>query len=60
MPLRAALVRHPTLPLAVVALVTFVWFAASNGGFDGTTWYPGALIVLALLVIAAAPRRPGP
>jgi O-antigen ligase len=31
---------------------TFVWFAASNGGFDATTWYPGALIVLALVVIA--------
>jgi O-antigen ligase len=52
-PLRAALVRHPTLPLAAVALVTFILFAASNGGFDGTTWYPGALIVLALVVIAA-------
>ena len=53
MPLRAALVRHPTLPLAAVALVTFVWFAASNGGFDGTTWLPGALIVLALVAIGA-------
>jgi O-Antigen ligase len=50
--LRAALVRYPALPLAAVALVTFVWFAASNGGFDGTTWLPGSLIVLALLVIA--------
>ncbi|HEY0631622.1 MAG TPA: O-antigen ligase family protein [Thermoleophilaceae bacterium] len=52
-PLRAALIRHPALPLAVVALVTFLWFGASNGGFDGTTWYPGALIVLALVLIAA-------
>jgi O-Antigen ligase len=51
-PLRAALVRHPALPLAAVALATFVWFAASNGGYDGTTWYPGSLIVLALVVIA--------
>jgi O-antigen ligase len=51
--LRAALLRHPALPLALVALATFVWFAASNGGFDGTTWYPGSLIVLGLLVIAA-------
>jgi O-antigen ligase len=50
--LRAALVRYPALPLAVVALATFLWFAASNGGFDATTWYPGALIVLALAVIA--------
>jgi hypothetical protein len=51
-PLRATLVRHPTLPLAGVALGTFLWFAASNGGFDATTWYPGSLIVLALAVIA--------
>src|SRR4051794_5576152 len=51
-PLRAALVRHPALPLGAVTLVTFVWFAASNGGFDGTTWLPGSLIVLALVVIA--------
>src|SRR4051794_30048184 len=51
-PLRAALVRHPALPLAAATLVTFVWFAASNGGFDGTTWLPGSLIVLALVVIA--------
>jgi O-antigen ligase len=33
-------------------VATFVWFAASNGGFDATTWYPGALIVLALVGIA--------
>jgi O-antigen ligase len=51
-PLRAALVRHPVLPLAAATLVTFVWFAASNGGFDATTWLPGSLIVLALVVIA--------
>jgi tetratricopeptide (TPR) repeat protein len=51
-PLRAALFRSPVLPLAVVAVATFVWFAASNGGFDATTWYPGALIVLALVGIA--------
>jgi hypothetical protein len=51
--LRAALIRHPALPLAAVAVVTFWWFAASNGGFDGATWYPGSLIVLALVVIAA-------
>jgi O-antigen ligase len=52
-PLRAALIRSPVLPLALVAVAVFVWFAASNGGFDATTWYPGALIVLALVAIAA-------
>jgi O-antigen ligase len=63
-PLRAALVRYPALPLAAVTIVTLVWLSASNGGFDGTTWYPGALIVLALVVIAAvtlpAARVPKP
>jgi O-antigen ligase len=52
-PLRAAVLRHPSLPLAAVALITFIWFAASNGGFDRTTWYPGTLIVLGLVVIGA-------
>ena len=51
-PLRAALIRYPALPLAVVAVVTLLWFAASNGGYDGTTWYPGTLIFLALFVMA--------
>jgi hypothetical protein len=50
-PLRATVIRYPALPLAVVAIGTFIWFAAKNGGYDGTTWYPGALIVLALVVI---------
>jgi tetratricopeptide (TPR) repeat protein len=51
-PLRAAVIRYPALPLAVVAVGTFLWFAAANGGYDATTWYPGALIVLALIAIA--------
>src|SRR3954454_10234613 len=49
---RAALIRSPVLPLGALAVATFVWFAASNGGFDATTWYPGALVVLALVAIA--------
>src|SRR5881397_3181118 len=28
-------------------------FAAANGGFDPTTWYPAALIVLSLVAVAA-------
>jgi tetratricopeptide (TPR) repeat protein len=50
-PLRAALIRYPALPLVLVAVAIFVWFSAKNGGYDRTTWYPGALIVLALVVI---------
>jgi O-antigen ligase len=61
-PLRGAIIRYPTLPLAAAALGIFVWFAAANGGFDGTTWYPGALFVLGLLAIALAtvPRSGAP
>jgi O-antigen ligase len=63
-PLRAAVIRYPALPLAALAMATFVWFSASNGGFDATTWYPGALVVLALTTIAAvtipAARVPKP
>ncbi|MEA2426231.1 MAG: hypothetical protein QOH13_2641, partial [Thermoleophilaceae bacterium] len=61
--LRAALIRYPALPLVAVAIGTLVWFAASNGGYEVTTWAPGALIVLALVAIglvsvppARAPR----
>lgn len=52
-PLRATIIRYPALPLAAAALLTFIWLAADNGGYDPTTWYPGALIVLALFAIAA-------
>jgi O-antigen ligase len=46
-------IRYPALPLALLAIATFVWFAAANGGYDPTTWYPGALVVLALVTIGA-------
>jgi tetratricopeptide (TPR) repeat protein len=49
--LRATVIRYPALPLVVIAVGTFLWFAAANGGYDPTTWYPGALIVLALVAI---------
>lgn len=52
-PLRDAVLRYPALPLALAAIAVFTWFAAANGGYDATTWYPGALVVLALVAIAA-------
>jgi O-antigen ligase len=52
-PLRAALIRYPTLPLGAVALGVVLWWAADNGGFDGTSWYPGALFLLGLVVVGA-------
>ena len=53
-PLRAALVRYPTLPLVAIAVVTLLVFAAKDAGVAGTTWYPGTVVVLALVGIAAA------
>jgi O-antigen ligase len=53
-PLRAALVRYPTLPLVAVAVVTLLVFAAKDAGVAATTWYPGTVVVLALVGIAAA------
>jgi O-antigen ligase len=52
-PLRAALVRYPTLLLGVVAVLTLLVFAAKDAGIDSTTWYPGAVVVLVLVGIAA-------
>ena len=33
------------------AIVVFIWFAADEGGFLGTTWLPGTLLLLATLVV---------
>jgi len=41
-----------TLPLLVIVL-----WAAMQGGFPATTWYPGALFLLALLAVTAACAR---
>jgi O-antigen ligase len=45
-----------------VAVGILAWFAAANGGYDASTWYPGALIVLGLvtigLVTLPAPQVP--
>lgn len=59
---RGALLRYPALPLVAAAWATFVWFAAANGGFDRTTWGPGALVMLGALAIAvvAVPWRAAP
>lgn len=42
-------------PLAILAL--FLYWAADEGGFLSTTWYPGALLALWLLVICAGDAR---
>lgn len=38
------------VPVAVVVAVC-TWFAAEEGGFLGTTWMPGTLLLLATLVV---------
>jgi O-Antigen ligase/Tetratricopeptide repeat len=47
----AVLDRSPSLPLLVLALGVFVWQAAAQGGFPETVSSPGAIILLALLIV---------
>jgi O-antigen ligase len=51
--LRDVVARNPALPSALLATGAFVVFAASEGGFYPTTWYAGALFLLALLLVTA-------
>ncbi|MFY9579541.1 MAG: O-antigen ligase family protein [Gaiellaceae bacterium] len=62
--LRAALADAARAPFFVgaLAIAVFVIWAAKDAGFTDTTWYPGALFLLALLVVvlaAYAPARQG-
>jgi O-antigen ligase len=45
--------------LLIVAVAVFVALAAQGGGFDGTVWYPAALLIAGLLLVAlvAVPGR---
>lgn len=57
-----ARVRLPSGTAAIVpgllAAAAFVAMAASEGGYPATTWYPGALFLLGLLVATALGLRP--
>jgi hypothetical protein len=46
----------PLIPGLIVVAVMLVW-AVDNGGYDPTTWYWGALVVLAMLAVAILTRR---
>lgn len=58
--------RADTLPLVAAAPVVVVlgWWTFAGGGYAPTVWYPGAIALLATLVVLAAvgalswPRRP--
>ncbi len=57
-PLRALRGREALVP-ALVATALFVFLGASEGGYLPLTWYPAALFLLALLMVAlvALPAR---
>lgn len=49
---------YGALPYGVLGVGVFIWWAAAEGGYAPTAWYPGALAFLALLlVLAAGPAR---
>jgi hypothetical protein len=56
------LARERAVMLAAPALAIFLGWAAVEGGYPPIYWYPGALVVLALLAVAVAafpPAWPG-
>jgi hypothetical protein len=48
------LARERAVVLAAPALAIFLGWAAVEGGYPSIYWYPGALVVLALLAVAVA------
>jgi hypothetical protein len=48
----------PLIPGLIVVAVMLVW-VVDNGGYDPTTWYWGALVILAMLAAALLTRRRG-
>jgi O-antigen ligase len=43
--------RAGVLPFGLAAVAILLWWAAREGGYAPTAWYPGALLFLALLAI---------
>jgi hypothetical protein len=56
------LTGSPSLPLLLLAMGGFIWFAADEGGFNPTTFLLGGLLMIALLAVGLAalplPRPP--
>jgi O-Antigen ligase len=48
---------NPEVLLGLLAVGVFVAWAAADGGFEPISWYPGALFLLGLLVVAAIVYR---
>jgi tetratricopeptide (TPR) repeat protein len=55
--LRAAS-ANPATVVGSLAFVVFLIFAANEGGYPATVWYPAALFLLALLVVTLVVLRP--
>jgi tetratricopeptide (TPR) repeat protein len=53
--------RSPGAVPSGIALAVLLWFAGDEGGFRGTTWMPGLLLLLAVLFVClVALPRPTP
>ncbi len=55
---RAQLRRSPAVLVLLVAVAVFLAMAERHGGFLGTDWYPPALFVLGLFVVALVSMPP--
>lgn len=54
----AGLSRAGALPFGLAAVAILLWWAAQEGGYAPTAWYPGALLFLALLaIVTVSPAR---
>jgi hypothetical protein len=59
--LKSAFADNPSLAPMLLAVAIFIWFSADEGGFKGTTFLAGEVLVLGLLVVSlAALPRPHP
>jgi O-antigen ligase len=43
--------RSPGVVPSAIAVAVLLWFAGDEGGFRGTTWMPGMLLLLAVLFV---------
>jgi tetratricopeptide (TPR) repeat protein len=45
--------RLGALPFGILGVGVFLWWAAADGGYAPTVWYPGALVFLVVLAFVA-------
>lgn len=49
--LRRRLEASPSAPLLLIAIALFIWLAADEGGYLGTSFLPATIVLLALLIV---------